>query len=133
MYNFAQQYLQSKDGIFYFVRRVPVYVQPYYSSKRIFFSLKSISLDRAMRAFVSIFQRLEGYLLGLTLQKMDMPAIRLVRPDTTAKESNAPLLSDALELYLKLKGAGKNKVFIRIANRIVEYVVKILGNRSIEQ
>ena len=35
------EYIQSKGGIFYFVRRVPVDVQPYYSSKRVSFSLKS--------------------------------------------------------------------------------------------
>ena len=86
-----------------------------------------------MRACNSILQRLEDYWLGLRLQKMDIPAIHLVMPDATANESNAPLLSDALELYLKLKGAGPNKVFIRIATRIVEYVVKILSNNSIEQ
>ena len=133
MYNYTQQYLQSKDGIFYFVRRVPVDVQPYYSSKLISFSLKTRSLNRAMRACNSILQRLEDYWLGLRLQKMDIPAIHLVMPDATANESNAPLLSDALDLYLKLKGVGKDKVFIRTATRNVEYVVKVLGNRSIEQ
>ena len=129
MYNHNQQYIQSKDGIFYFVRRVPVDVQPYYSSKRISFSLKTRSLNRAMRACNSILQRLEDYWLGLRLQKMDIPAIHLVMPDAAANESNAPLLSDALDLYLKLKGVGKDKVFIRTATRNVEYVVKVLGNR----
>ena len=133
MYNYTQQYLQSKDGIFYFVRRVPVDVQPYYSSKRISFSLKTRSVARAIRACNSILQRLEDYWLGLRLQKMDIPAIHLVRPDAAANENNAPLLSDALDLYLKLKGVGKDKVFIRTATRNVEYVVKVLGNRSIEQ
>ena len=133
MYNYTQQYIQSKDGIFYFVRRVPVDVQPYYSSKRISFSLKTRSLNRALRACNSILQKLEDYWLGLRLQKMDIPAIHLVRSDTAAEESNTPTLSDALELYLKLKGVGKDKVFIRTAARNVEYVVKTLGNRSIEQ
>ena len=86
-----------------------------------------------MRAFISIFPRLEDYLLGLAPQKIDIPAIHLARPDTTANKSNSPLLFHALKLYLTLKGAGKNKMFIRVAARIVEYIVKILGNRSIEQ
>ena len=75
-----------------------------------------------MRAFISIFPRLEGYLLGLTPQKIDIPVIHLVRPDTAANKSNSPLLFHALKLFLKLKGAGKNKMFIRIAVRIVEYI-----------
>ena len=38
-----------------------------------------------------------------------------------------------LTLLVGLKGAGKDKVFVRTATRNVEYVVKVLGNRSIEQ
>ena len=124
MYNYTQQYLQFKDGIFYFVRRVPVDVQPYYSSKRISFSLKTRSLDRALRACNSILQRLEDYWLGLRLQKMDIPAIHLMRPEAASKEGNTPTLSDALDLYLKLKGFGKDKVFVRTAPRNVEYVFR---------
>ena len=118
MYNYTQQYLQSKDGIFYFVRRVPVDVQPYYSSNRISFSLKTRSLARAMRACNSILQRLEDYWLGLRLQTMEIPAIHLLRAEA-AEANNSPTLSQALELYLRLKGAGKNKVFVRTANRNV--------------
>ena len=55
---------------------------------------------------------------------MDIPAIHLVRSDATAEESSTPTLSDALDLYLKLKGVGKDKVFVRTATRNVEYVVK---------
>ena len=40
-------------------------------------------------------------------------------------------LSEALDLYLKLKGAIKDKVFIWTANRNVGYVIKVLGDRSI--
>ena len=64
---------------------------------------------------------------------MDIPAIHLMRPEAASKEGNTPTLSDALDLYLKLKGAGKDKVFVRTATRNVEYVVKVLGNRCIEQ
>ena len=72
--------------------------------------------------------------MGLRLQNLeDVPAIHLMRPEAASKAANTPTLSDALELYLKLKGAGKDKVFVRTATRNVEYVVKVLGNRSIEQ
>ena len=133
MYNYTQKYIQSKDGIFYFVRRVPVDMQPYYSSKRISFSLKTRSFARAVRASNSILQRLEDYWLGLRLQNLDIPAIHLMRPEAASEEGNKPALSDALDLYLKLKGAGKDKVFVRTATRNVEYVIKVLGNRCIEQ
>ena len=43
-------------------------------------------------------------------------------------KSNAPLLSEALSTYLKLKGIGKDKTFVREANRNVKYVIKLLGD-----
>ena len=42
------------------------------------------------------------------------------------------LLLDALDLYLKLKGDGKDKVFFRTATRNIEYVIRVLGNKSIK-
>jgi hypothetical protein len=33
--------------------------------------------------------------------------------------------------YLRLKGVGKDKVFIRTANRNTQYVTKLLGDRPI--
>ena len=36
-----------------------------------------------------------------------------------------------MDLYLKLKGDGKDKTFIRIANRNIEYIIKVLSYKSI--
>ena len=35
-------------------------------------------------------------------------------------------------MYLRLKGKGKDKTFIRTATRNVEYIIKLLGNKSIK-
>ena len=40
-------------------------------------------------------------------------------------------LSEALDLYLRLRGGGKDKVFVRTANRNIGYVIKLLGDRSL--
>ena len=40
-------------------------------------------------------------------------------------------LSEAFELYRRLKGVGKDKVFIRTANRNTQYVTKLLGDRPV--
>jgi integrase len=47
--------------------------------------------------------------------------------------SNGPLLSEALSTYLKLKGEGKDKIFIRAANRNIKYVIDLLGNLPIDE
>ena len=65
MYNYTQQYIQSKDGIFYFVRRIPVDVLPYYSFNRISISLKTKSAFAAVRASKSINRFLYQAMCGL--------------------------------------------------------------------
>ena len=40
-------------------------------------------------------------------------------------------LSEACELYLRLEGVGKDKVFISTANRNTQYVTKLLGDKPI--
>ena len=123
-------YIRCRDGIYYFVRRVPDDVKSYYSSDRISMSLRTKSNGVAIRATKSIRQRLDDYWLGLRLQKMDIPAIHLVSSNEDLDDSS-PLISDSLDLYLRLKGEGKDKTFIRTATRNVEYIIKVLGNKSI--
>ena len=124
-------YIRCRDGIYYFVRRVPDDVKSYYSSDRISMSLRTKSNGVAIRATKSICQRLDDYWLGLRLQKMDIPAIHLVGSNEDTDDSS-PNINDALDLYLRLKGVDKDKTFIRTANRNVEYIIKVLGNKSIK-
>ena len=119
-----------RDGIYYYVRRVPCDLTSYYDVKRLCFSLKTKSASAAVRASKSINQRLEDYWLGLRLQNMDIPAIQVVKSGDVHKNDTL-LLSQACELYLRLKGVGKDKVFIRTANRNTQYVTKLLGDRPI--
>ena len=79
MYINDAKHLCERDSVFYFVRRIPVDVLPYYSSNRISISLKTKAASAAVRASKSINQRLEDYWLGLRLQNMDIPAIQVVR------------------------------------------------------
>jgi integrase len=119
-----------RDGVYYFVRRVPHDLTSHYDVKRLCFSLKTKSASAAIRASKSINQRLEDYWLGLRLQNMDIPAIQVVKSSNSAGNGTL-LLSEACELYLRLKGVGKDKVFIRTANRNTQYVTNLLGDRPI--
>ena len=119
-----------RDGIYYYVRRVPHDLISHYNVKRLCFSLKTKSASAAVRASRSVTQRLEDYWLGLRLQNMDIPAIQVVRANDEANDATLRL-SEACELYLRLKGIGKDKVFIRTANRNTQYVTKLLGDRPI--
>ncbi|MDA9010227.1 tyrosine-type recombinase/integrase [bacterium] len=119
-----------RDGVYYYVRRVPYDLTSYYNVKRLCFSLKTKSLKAAIRASRTVTQRLEDYWLGLRLQNMDIPAIQVVKSNNTPQD-NTIKLSEACELYLRLKGGGKDKVFTRTANRNTGYVTKLLGDRPI--
>ncbi len=130
MHKYDNQYLRCRDGIYYFVRRVPCDLRDIYTSDRISMSLKTKSIMSAKRVAKSIDQRLEDYWMGIRLQKMDIPAIQLVQPDRLAND-NSPTLSEAIELYLKLKSKNKDKVFIRTSYRNVRYVIQALGDRPI--
>ena len=77
------QYVYQRGATYYFVRRVPKDVQEYYKSSRIAFCLKTSRKDRAVRAGMSIAQRLEDYWLSLRLSKFDIPALHLLRDETS--------------------------------------------------
>ena len=107
-----------------------LWLNPHYDVKRLCFSLKTKSASAAVRASKSINQRLEDYWLGLRLQNMDIPAIQVVKSGDT-HENDTLLMSEACELYLRLKGVDKDKMFIGTANRNTQYVTKLLGDRPI--
>ena len=116
-----------RDGIYYYVRRLPYDLTSRYDVKRLCFSLKTKSASAAIRASKSINQRLEDYWLGLRLQNMDIPAIQVVKSSDSVINDGL-LLSQACELYLRLKSVGKDKVFTRTAKRNTNYVTQLSGH-----
>ena len=129
-YNNSDKYVICSNSIYYFVRRVPTDLSDQYRSNKIKLSLRTRNSSKANRRARSITQRLDDYWLGLRLQKMDIPAINLLRTGSNPS-NNDYKLTDALDLYLKLKGIDKDKTFIRTANRNTEYVIQVLGNKSV--
>ena len=127
---YAPEHVMNRDGVYYYVRHIPYDLIAYYNVSRLCFSLKTKSLKAAIRTSKSVTQRIEDYWLGLRLQNMDIPAIQVVK-STDAHENDTLLMSEACELYLRLKGVGKDKVFRRTANRNTGYVTKLLGDRPV--
>lgn len=127
-------YLYKKRGVFYFSKRVPCDVSSYYKRDRIVICLKTKSSVSAIRASKSLYQRLDDYWTSIRLTNMQIPAEHLlVNKPPVNSNSNAPLLSEALSTYLKLKGEGKDKIFIRGANRNIQYVIELLGDLPIDE
>ena len=67
------------------------------------------------------------------MANIDIPGFHLIR-DNLHNESNSKCikLSEALEVYLRLKGINKDKTFSMGAKRNIKYVIELLGNRSLD-
>lgn len=127
------QYVYQRGTTYYFVRRIPKDVQRHYKSSRVVICLKTSRREQAVRAGMSIAQRLEDYWLSLRLANLDIPGLHLLRDRPLPTTSTSSLtLHDALALYLRLKGVGKGKVFRRGAERNIQTVIDVLGDRPIE-
>jgi hypothetical protein len=50
-----------RDGVYYYLRRVPLDLAEHYSVKRLCFSLRTKSYKSALHASKSVTQRLEDY------------------------------------------------------------------------
>jgi integrase len=134
VYQRVAHYLWLKGDTYYFNRRVPKDMQGHYKASRIIICLKTTRKDTAVRSAKSIAQRLEDYWLSLRLAKIDIPALHLLRgKPASASVSSCETLSEALELYLRLKGVGKDKVFKRGAERNIQSVVDVLGDRPLDE
>ena len=133
VYQRVAHYLWLKGDTYYFNRRVPKDMQGHYKSSRIIICLKTSRKDTAARSAKSIAQRLEDYWLSLRLSQLDIPALHLLRDrPLSTTQSSCETLSEALELYLRLKGVGRDKTFHRGAERNVQSVVELLGDRPLD-
>ena len=86
MNSLDELHVYNRDGIYYFVRRIPADLRQFYSASRISFSLKTKSLATALRHAKSVRQKLEDYWLGLRLQRIDIPQIKVSTNDVLDKK-----------------------------------------------
>ena len=125
-------HVMKRDSKYYYVRHIPSDLTHHYSVQRLCFSLKTKSDSTAVRFSKSITQRLDDYWFGMRLKNMNVPAGDKIKLDGAINDDETPKISDALDLYLRLKGVGKDKVFFRTAKRNIRYVIKVLGNKSLK-
>jgi integrase len=134
VYQRVAHYLWLKGDTYYFNRRVPKDMQGHYKASRIVICLKTTRKDTALRSAESIAKRLEDYWLSLRLANIDVPALHLLRDGPQkVSQSSCMHLAEALDLYIRLKGVGKNKVFKRGAERNIQSVVSVLGDRPLDE
>jgi integrase len=131
--NANPSYIFLKGNVYYFIRHVPFDVRPYYKSGKVILCLKTKRRFEALRAAKSIAQRLEDYWLSLRIANIDIPGVHLLRDNLEhVSKSSCVKLSEALNIYLKLKGINKVQTFYRGANRNIKSVIGVLGDRPLD-
>lgn len=131
----------TRDGVYYFIRRVPSDLRHYYTSSKISYSLRTRSAPVAMSRAVRAAQKLDEYWYHLRIQDVDLPGKHMLRRlqnglgpavVTQGQEQGVETitLSEAVGIYLRLKGAARPVTFHRAAERSCGYAAP-MGPRSL--
>jgi hypothetical protein len=131
MHRMAYKYdshLSLKSGVYYFVRRVPSDLTHHYRSSRISYSLRTRSVRLASSRARIAADKLDDYWFHLRVQTSEIPALHLLHDKPKAvvelEDDLGPTLSEALGVYLSLKGKDKSITFHRAAQRAIGYLIK---------
>ncbi|MEP1207860.1 MAG: DUF6538 domain-containing protein [Rhizobiaceae bacterium] len=133
-YTISTPYIYTKRGVYYFSRRVPRDLQGHYKSQKIAFSLKTKSLRVAQARSAALSAKLDEDWFTLRWRSSTDPFSRFLIDGQAVAISNssAPLLSEATQVYLKAKGAGRPITFRQTVERSVGYLTQLHGDRSID-
>jgi len=122
------EYLLQRDGIFYYNRRIPDDVSAQYASKRVVFSLKTRSRSAALKSAASVTGHLEKQWIHFRSEKWPIPVLTTQTNIGTGTNLCGAKLSDALDVYVRLKGDEKGTKFIHHAARSANYAIEAIGN-----
>ena len=127
-------YLYQKRGVFYFSRRVPEDLKTHYKHPRIMISLRTRSLKAAKVKAASLVSQLDEDWLTLRWRRNESPLRRfLIDQVTEAKmKSSAPLLSEAKEIYLRIKGVDRPVTFSSAVERAINNLTDLIGDKPID-
>jgi len=129
MYTRSPDYLYCRNGIFYFTRNVPSDLKSRFNKNRVVVSLHTRSITRAQKSASALSDRLDRYFESLRLERFHSQELGLKFDANMVADCDEPevTISDALDLYVRLKGTGRGKVFARTAERNVGYLIECIG------
>jgi len=129
MYTRSPDYLYCRNGIFYFTRNVPSDLKSRFNKNRVVVSLHTRSITIAQKSASALSDRLDRYFGSLRLERFHSQELGLKFDANMVADCDEPevTISDALDLYVRLKGTGRGKVFARTAERNVGYLIECIG------
>ena len=126
VYKNDPSYLWLKGRIYYYNRHIPRDVRHHYDVTRLVICLKTRRHDLAVKAAARLSHQLEDYWTTLRFGLKTFKVVNEQRRD-------APILSEALETYLRLKGNSKGKSFGQSAKRSVSLAVSTIKNKPLTE
>ena len=104
------KYTYRKDGVYYFSKAVPKDLLDLYCKPRIVKCLGTRSPQSAQFVAKAMLAKLEDYWLGIRLKHMEVPAAELPVHVRSAYSSELPLMGDALDAYVQIKGPDQSRL-----------------------
>jgi len=138
-------YTFVRRGYFYFSRRVPSDLRSHYSCSRIVQALRTRSPQRAKSLADVAAAQLDAYWTQLRVARMDVPGMAFVKTGAVAASGafsqvtrpveeqplDGPTMSEAVELYLRLRGGGRPKTFAADIQRAAGYLIQVAEDRPL--
>ena len=126
-------YFYKRNDTYYFSRAVPSDLRHRFNKKKIEVSLRTKSEAKAAKSAAALSDRLERYWDSLRMEMIYSRELGIsVVPDIANKASTTDVsLPDALDLYQRLKGTGKTKLFFEGSERSIRYLVECVGHDNI--
>ena len=114
-------YVYARDGIYYFTRRIPKDLRGHYRCPRIVPSLRTKSLSAAKTKSVTLVAQLDEEWMTLRWRSKDSPLRRYLSDQAfvVRELSDAPLMSEAKDIYLRAKGQGRPGTFAQAVARAI--------------
>jgi len=127
-------YVYSRDGIYYFTRRIPKDLESHYRCPRIVLSLRTKSLRAAKTKSTTLAAQLDEEWMPLRWRSNDSPLRRYLSDQAfeARESSNAPLMTEARDIYLRSKGDGRPATFSQAVDRAIGNLVDTVGNKPID-
>ena len=126
-------YFYKRGETFYFSRAIPSDLQHRFDKRKVEVSLRTKSVSRARKSAAALSDRLERYWDSLRMEMIYSRELGLsVIEEATARQASKLTFDEVLELYHRLKGVGKTKLFFEGSERSIRYLKDCLGHNSVD-
>ena len=128
----SNSYIFQKGGVWYLSRRVPADLRRHYRTGRTTYSLRTKSIrDAGVRA-MSDAAKLDRHWHIIRMSSDDIPGKHSLEEPEEKNIGQGPSLSDAVALYLRLKGQNKPHAFEATLKRGCGHLIDSCGIKVLE-